>query len=173
MLIINFLLFQLAWFACVIGAAYQLPWLGVVITAVILSWHFSRVHQVKPEALLMSLALIIGGCFDQFMLMTEWVKYQSHGWSNAIVPMWILALWVAFASTLNVSLAWMHGRYLIALIFGAVGGPLAYLGADKLGAVTLDGNASYIALSIGWAIITPLLLYLTQHLNGFTVKEVS
>ncbi|MEK9940662.1 MAG: DUF2878 family protein, partial [Methylotenera sp.] len=32
MLIINFVLFQLAWFACVLGAANSQPWLGVGVT---------------------------------------------------------------------------------------------------------------------------------------------
>jgi hypothetical protein len=55
----------------------------------------------------------------------------------------------------------------VAIIFGAVGGPLAYLGAAKLGAVTLAGTSSYIALSIGWAIITPLLLNISTRFDGF------
>ncbi|MGB7816354.1 MAG: DUF2878 domain-containing protein [Methylotenera sp.] len=170
MLITNLILFQLAWFSCVAGAAYQMPWLGVFITLAILSWHLSRANQVKPELLLIILMLIIGACFDQLLLMAQWVEYQSHGWNDSIVPVWILALWVAFASTLNVSLAWMQGRYLIAMLFGTAGGPIAYFGADKLGAVTLNGSASYIALSVGWAVITPLLLYLAKYLNGFKAE---
>jgi hypothetical protein len=81
------------------------------------------------------------------------------------VPVWILALWLAFASTLNLSLAWMQGRYLIAMLFGASGGPLAYFGAQNIGAVTLQSSASYVALSVGWAVITPALLYLAKHIN--------
>jgi len=39
MLILNFILFQIAWFACVLGAANAMPWLGVLVTVVILIWH--------------------------------------------------------------------------------------------------------------------------------------
>ena len=54
------------------------------------------------------------------------------------------------------------------LLFGAIGGPLAYIGAARLGAVSLDAlPLSYVALSVGWAIITPLLLKLTERLDGF------
>lgn len=167
MLITNFLLFQLAWFSCVAGAAHGLPWLGVAVTLATLTWHFSAAYKRKPELLLITLALILGACFDQSMLAAEWVNYQNHGWNNGLVPVWILALWAAFASTLNVSLAWMQGRYLIATLFGAAGGPMAYLGAEQLGAVTLNGEPAYTALSIGWAVITPSLLYMTKHFNGF------
>jgi hypothetical protein len=84
---------------------------------------------------------------------------------------WILALWLAFASTLNLSLAWMQGRYLIAMLFGASGGPLAYFGAQNIGAVTLPSSTSYIALSVGWAVITPVLLYIAKHTNGFKTEH--
>lgn len=171
MLIINFILFQLAWFACVIGAAQGLPWLGVIVTLLILAWHFFHAKQRKYELILILSALIIGAFFDQFILSMEWVSYQAHGWSSGLVPAWILALWVAFASTLNLSLAWMQGRYLIAVLFGASGGPLAYFGAQNIGAVYLPETASYVALAVGWAVITPALLHLASRLNHSKVDN--
>ena len=167
MVIINFILFQLAWFACVLGAAKAMPWLGVGATVVILAWHFYTAKQAKPEALLMLMALMIGAIFDQVMLSSHLIDYMHHGWSADIVPVWILALWLGFATALNVTLRWMRGRYLIAILFGAIGAPLAYLSAAKLGALTLQGTATYIALGIGWAIITPLLLIISTKLDGF------
>lgn len=167
MVIANFLLFQLAWFACVVGAAHSMPWLGVAVTLVVLMWHLYSAKQPKSELLLIFSVLIIGACFDQAMVVSTWVDYQYHGWSERIVPVWILALWVAFATTLNVSLAWMQNRYYIALIFGAIGGPLAYLGAERLGAVSLNVPSAYVALSIGWAMITPAVMYMAKHLNGY------
>jgi hypothetical protein len=88
-----------------------------------------------------------------------------------LVPVWILALWVAFASTLNVSLAWMQGRYLLSVLFGAGGGPLAYFGAQNIGAVNLPDTMSYVALGVGWAVITPALLYFASRLNDSKVDN--
>jgi len=173
MILINFILFQLAWFSCVVGAAKGMPWLGVAVTMVILRWHFHKARQAKPEFILISAALVIGACFDQLMLWMHVVAYQQHGWSISLVPVWILALWVAFATTLNVSLAWMQERYLVSILFGAAGGPLAYLGAERIGAILLQGYPSYIALSLGWAVITPTLLYLASQLNGFKTEHSS
>ena len=48
-IIINFVLFQIGWFACVLGAAKQMPWLGVITVAAILVWHLSQAKQAKPE----------------------------------------------------------------------------------------------------------------------------
>ena len=167
MRVINFILFQLAWFSCVIGAAKGMPWLGVVVTLATVIWHLTQAKAIKPEAMLILSALAVGASYDQILLALNLVTYVHHGWNVAFVPVWILALWVAFSSILNVSLRWMRGKHLIAIVFGAIGGPLAYVGAEKLGAVTLHGGSSYIALSVGWAIITPLLLLISSHQDGF------
>ncbi len=167
-LIINFVLFQIGWFASVLGAAKQLPWLGVIVVAVIVAWHLLQAKQAKPELVLLVIALLIGGLFDQLMLINGLISYQAHGWSISLLPSWILALWAVFVTVLNVSLRWMRGKWLVAILFGAVGGPLAYMGAEKLGAVTLNAlPMSYVALSVGWAILTPLLLKISEKFDGF------
>jgi Protein of unknown function (DUF2878) len=166
--IINFVLFQIGWFACVLGAARQLPWLGVLVVLAIVAWHLWQARQPKVEVILLLIALLIGGLFDQMLLSLNLVSYQAHGWSSTLVPAWILALWAVFVTVLNVSLRWMRGKWLVAILFGAIGGPLAYMGAAKLGAATLNAlPASYIALSIGWAILTPLLLKVSEKFDGF------
>ena len=71
------------------------------------------------------------------------------------------------------SLAWLHDRYVIAMLFGALGGPLAYAAAQKLGAVTVTSSNAYIALAIGWGLITPLLVLIAKHFNGFSAKVVT
>ena len=154
-ILINFVLFQIGWFACVLGAAKQMPWLGVIVVAAIIAWHLSKAKQAKPELILLALVLIIGGSFDQLMLSSGLISYQAHGWEflnnpSALTPAWILALWAEFVTILNVSLRWMRNKWLVAILFGAIGGPLAYMGAEKLGAVTLNSlPATYIALSVG------------------------
>lgn len=171
-LISNFVLFQLSWFACVIGASKAMPWVGVAITAVVVAWHIMQAPQKKPEIILTLICLLIGAVFDQAIVSSELITYMHHGWSTALVPAWILAMWLAFSTLLNVGLRWMRGLYIVAILFGAIGGPLAYMGAEKLGAVILHGNNSYIVLSLGWAIITPLLLAIAARFDGFAqVKE--
>ncbi|MGB5202220.1 MAG: DUF2878 domain-containing protein, partial [Sedimenticolaceae bacterium] len=88
-------------------------------------------------------------------------------WHAALAPYWIVAMWMGFATTLNVSLGWLKGRYWLAALFGAVGGPLAYLAGAKLGGITLiSSEAALTALALGWATIMPLLMYLAARLDG-------
>ncbi|MGB4812130.1 MAG: DUF2878 domain-containing protein [Methylophilaceae bacterium] len=167
-IILNFVLFQISWFACVIGAAKQTPWLGVAVVLACITWHLANAKNARAELVLMLISLVIGGLFDQIMQSTGLINYASHGWSTSLVPVWILALWLAFTSTLNMSLRWMRGKNLVAVFFGLIGGPLAYIGAEKLGAVSLSNYPMhYVALGLGWGIITPLLLKISQHFDGF------
>lgn len=171
--VINFILMQAAWFACVLGAARAMPWIGVIATLFIVAWHLMQAIEAKPEITLLCIALFIGASFDQIMHSTHLVTYQSHGWSDSLVPAWILALWAGFSTALNVSLRWMHGKWLVAIAFGAFGGPLAYMGAARLGAVSLNYYPqSHIALGLGWAILTPTLLLIAQKFDGYKVEGV-
>jgi len=170
MLLLNFALFQVSWFACVMGAAHSQPWLGVIVTIMVLAWHLYQTNQAHRELKVLVSTMMIGALLDQSLLSLNLIDYQHHGWSISIVPVWILALWLAFATTLNMSMAWMHKRYWISFIFGMIGGPLAYLAAEKLGAVVVAGQLAYVALAVGWAILTPLLLLIARHIN--TVESV-
>jgi hypothetical protein len=166
MLILNFILFQIAWFACVLSAANAKPWLGVLITAVILAWHLYQSKNLSSELKLLVYTVMIGALLDQVLVSFNLVNYSYHGWHQSIVPVWILALWLAFSTTLNMSLGWMQTRYFVGFIFGMIGGPLAYLAAEKLGAVIITSQLSYLVLAIGWATITPTLLYIARRVNA-------
>ena len=170
--IINFVLYEIAWFSSVIGAANNMPWLGVQVIIAVLAWHFIQAKKPSLEVTLLLITLIIGGLFDQILLSSGLIFYESHGWSNHIVPAWILTMWAGFVTLLNISLRWMRGRLILSIFFGAIGGPLAYAAAASLGAVSLnDGLLSYLTLSFGWAILTPLLLKLAEKFDGYKVAK--
>lgn len=83
----------------------------------------------------------------------------------ALPPPWMLALWANFATTLNLSLAGLQTRPWLAALLGLAGGPLAYWGGAGLGAMTFVAPLpALIALALGWALLTPLLLALATTL---------
>ena len=76
-------------------------------------------------------------------------------------------MWMLFATTLNVSMRWLRGKTMLAVLIGFIGGPASYLGGQAIGSVILiDEIAALIALAIGWAVIMPLLMRLSQSLDG-------
>ena len=76
-------------------------------------------------------------------------------------------MWMLFATTLNVSMRWLRGRPKLAAIFGLIGGPASYIAGQKLGGIVLDNEfAALLALAIGWAVIMPVLIWLSENLDG-------
>jgi hypothetical protein len=163
----NFILFQVGWFSCVWSAAADRPWVGVLVIGGIVVIHLLRAPMPKKEFQLILLALGIGLMFDSFLVVQGWVKYSSGTIVAHLAPSWIVALWGLFATMLNVSLRWMRGRWMTAACLGAIGGPAAYYGGLRLGALQFGNmQAGLTALAIGWAVLTPLLLVLSERFDG-------
>lgn len=164
---LNFFLFQASWFACVLGGAQGTPWVGPLVVAGVAAYHVTRASNPIAELSLLAMAAGIGVAFDSALAATGWVSYPSGQWHPLLAPYWIVALWVAFATTLNVSMSWLKQHRWLAVAFGALGGPIAYLGGSKLGGITLNNpTMALITLALGWAIITPVLTFIATHLDG-------
>lgn len=166
--IVNFLLFQLGWFACVLGAAAMQPWAGVALALAIVGFHLLRTPHRQTEAALILVATLTGTLWDSLLVAYGWLHYPSGMIGPALAPVWIIALWALFATTLNVSLRWLRPRPVLAALCGAIGGPLAFYAGLRLGAVEIpDLPATLALLAAGWAMLTPLLLLSARRLDGF------
>ncbi|HVQ04276.1 MAG TPA: DUF2878 family protein [Burkholderiaceae bacterium] len=153
-----------AWFACVLGAAHGWPGVGVAVTAAVVATFVARSDKPAVDAALVGVAVAVGGVWDTAMLQFGWITYAAPGPLPMFAPAWILALWALFAIALREPLRWLHGRWPLAALLGALGGPLSYAGAERLGACTLNRPvATETALALGWAAIVPLLLMLARR----------
>lgn len=171
-LVINFIAFQIGWFAVVLSAAAYMPWLGVAIAASVVTLHLARAERPRGELTLLAICGVAGALWDSLLVTLGWVSYPSGIFLNGFAPFWIIMMWLLFATTLNVSLGWLKGRPLLAAGFGLVGGPLSYMAGQKLDAIVLiEPFAAITALAIGWALMMPLLLVLAERYNG--VKAVA
>ena len=170
-LIVNVLLFQAGWFACVLGAAGGMPALGLYAAVIVIGWHLFRARHPGPEATLVAVAIAAGLVFETALLHTRSLTFESGVWIAGVAPLWMVALWAMFATTLNVSLRWMRSRPWLAAIFGGVGGPLAYYGGAQLGALEfLLAGPAIAFIACGWALITPLLLRAAQRMDGYATQ---
>jgi hypothetical protein len=172
-LLVHFVAFQLGWFACVLGAAQGLPWLGPVVVAVVVALHLATARRAAPELCLVLSAMAIGLVVDSLLLATGWLQYSVGVLLPGLAPYWIVAMWALFATTLNVSMGWMRGRTVLAVLMGAIGGPLSYLAGEKLGAIELTQPVHALAaLAVAWAIAMPALMWLASRFDGVREQPV-
>ena len=166
-MLINFIAFQVGWFACVLGAANGMPWLGPIVVTAAVALHLARARRPLQEFWLVCCAMAFGLVADSLLLATGWLSYPAGLWLPGLAPYWIVAMWALFATTLNVSMGWMRGRPLLTFLMGAVGGPLSYWAGQKLGAIELDPPGyALVALALAWGIAMPLLMWLAGRLDG-------
>ncbi|MDH3552484.1 MAG: DUF2878 domain-containing protein [Gammaproteobacteria bacterium] len=171
LLMINFAAFQIGWVSSVIGGAQQMPWLGPLAAVVALTIHFRAARRPIEEILLVLSCALIGAAFDSVLVASGWVSYSSGQISSVLAPYWIVTMWMLFATTLNVSMRWLRGKPAIAAAFGLIGGPLAYIAGQKLGGIELSNPiAALIALGIGWAVMMPILLRLSEIFDGMSAE---
>ena len=166
MKLINFGLFQLGWFISIWGAAHQTLLVSMMAIGLILMIHIIQARHKKEAAILLLMIMVLGPIFDQCLLSLGLIEYKSQ-FSEYIVPIWIVALWGLFASTLNISLSWLRHYKILAVLFGLIGGPLSYIAAEKLNAIQLMNSYALIAIALGWALLTPLSLLMAEKWNGF------
>jgi len=166
-LLLNAGLFQAAWFAAVLGAAYERAWLGPLVLLPVLAINLAMASDRRSELKLWAVAGVLGLLFDTALVATGVFTPRRQLFPHPFSPPWMIGLWLNFAATLNQSLGWLHARSLLAALFGAVGGPLAYYGGARLGATeAIPGVEGLLILAIGWGVITPLLFKLARNLRS-------
>lgn len=163
--IVSFALFQLAWFAAVLGGAHDLDFIGSCPALALFAFHIASNHRRWFESCAIILAIFIFGMvIELIVLKSGAIIYRGTTASAAFPPLWILALWLAFATLPDRALLWLSGRVVLQIIFGALGGPLSYVAGEKLGAAHLNPSLSYAiaVLAIAWAIATPTCFRLVE-----------
>ena len=169
----NFAFFQACWLVCVMGGAAGRPWLGVAMVALVVTLHLRWATRPLIELSLLLSVGAIGAVWDGLLAGFGWLVYPSGHIIQWVAPSWIIAMWVGFAMTLNVSLRWLRGRYTAAFFLGLIGGPLAFLAGARLGGVVFpDPVIALSALAAGWSVITPSLVWLASRLDGYTPAPV-
>jgi hypothetical protein len=154
---LNILGFQVAWWSCVLTARADAAWIGVCVAVVVFALHLAISPQRMREAWFIPLATVLGYAADTLATRLGALEFAAD--SALWPPLWIAALWLSFATTLNTTFAWLQRRLAVAAALGAVSGPLAYAAGAGLGVVALpDPLRSIVVLGGLWGMTVPLLV---------------
>jgi hypothetical protein len=166
--LVNFALAEVGWFAAVAGAAAGRPWLGPLVAIGVVAIHLLVARGRAGELLLLAVTGLIGLGLDGLLKVTGVVAYAADvapvPW---LAPVWIVALWLLFATMLNESLAWLQGRPAPAAVLGAIFGPLSYLAGARLEAAWFPRSTAVamVALAVMWGLTLPFLLWVASRVR--------
>jgi len=159
----NVLGYQTVWFACVGGAASGRPWLGVLAALAFALATLALAGSRAADLRTLAVVLPLGFLLDSGLVASGWISYSPSGPAQALAPIWIASIWLAFAFTLNHSLAFLRPHRALTALLGLAGGPLAYWGASRaFGVIEFAQPAVMTLVVVGlcWAVLLPLLFAL-------------
>jgi Protein of unknown function (DUF2878) len=172
---VNFAMFYLGWFSCVVGAARGWLWLGPAVAAVLLLVHLALTPSRVREARLILLAGLFGFAVDTSLASAGLFSFTRTSVTPWLSPLWMVALWMLFATTLNGSMSWLAGRYGLAALLGFLFGPVSYVAGARLGAIDLPDRwiGSLAGVAVAWAFAMPTLLMLRDRLSKAPAERAS
>lgn len=162
--------FYVAWIGCILASFRSLPSayaLAATLPFVFISvWFERRIHEPIGRRLWAVGLITILGVIQDSMLISLHLLELSPGqtWefsSIQITPFWYVCIWLQLALSVLVWARWALPSYAWAAM-GAVGGPLSFIAAEKMGAIHI--HMPMEALGLLWALVIPLQIGLTQKL---------
>ncbi|MFM7056582.1 MAG: DUF2878 domain-containing protein [Planctomycetota bacterium] len=164
---LNFLMYQVGWLACVIGASMGAGGPAAAFAGLLVVAHICLAAEAFVELQLTLTAMLAGCVVDGVCIWAGILRFSDHGILPGLPPFWMTVLWMQFATTLRYSLSWLQGHLLLAGISGLIGAPAAFLGGARLGAVELSSPAfpGLLILGILWSMAMPLLVWCSVGLG--------
>lgn len=156
--VINAVLFQAAWFGCVLGGAQDVALWGLA-AVLALAVYSLNAGTAGRDLVLASVAAAVG-----FLVETLWIRSGVLVYGDAMMaPLWIVLLWVGVGLTINHSLSMFKRRPWLGGLLAAGSAPLSYLAGERFAAVTVPDPWLLGAVSASWFVLFTLAFALARE----------
>jgi hypothetical protein len=144
------------------------PYSAVLAVVPFILIHFATTQEKLPDLKLLLTMALLGTVLDSLYIALGLIHYNG-GYSPYIAPLWVTALWALLSISINHSLSWLQDNLWMASLFGAIGAPISYLAAIKLGAGTLTAPPWLVLTAIGlaWSLLFPALFKLSAAFHPY------
>ncbi|CAG36880.1 hypothetical protein DP2151 [Desulfotalea psychrophila LSv54] len=153
--LINVLIYQSIWFLSILGGNSG-AWFGLLLLCAHLFYSATKSADLRMIGALFVAGLLLDGTLHQ-------VGFFSFTETGFPIPFWLLVIWLGLAITPNHSLAWLQKKPLLAMLFGTLGGPIAYWAGVRMGAAHFNWELlpSLGTLAVIWGLLWPLVMHLS------------
>jgi hypothetical protein len=158
--LLNAGLFQVAWFACVLGGARDVSSWGLLSVFALLVYALTAPTR-RSDLSMAAVAAAVGFLVDTLWIRTGILDY--HG--AAVAPLWIVLLWVGVGLTINHSLSLFKARPWLGGLLAGAGAPFSYLAGERLGAVSVPDPWLLPIISLVWALLFLVAFTLARGLG--------
>jgi hypothetical protein len=161
-IILNLAIFQIGWIVAILGGNLY----AFLYTVFAIAIHQQFVVEHVSEWKLIGIIVLVG--FSWAMVMTQAQILFFPDADIFGIPLWLICLWVLFATMFQHCLRWLQPRRFLSAFFAAVFGPLSYWFGTQISSAEMAEPLwfSIIILSVGWAVFFPCGMHLAQKARG-------
>jgi hypothetical protein len=161
-IVLNLVIFQVGWMIAVLGGNIYAA-LYTTFAIVIHQWF---VLKDASEWKLIGITMFVGCAWDITVAQTQILIFPSQEFFG--IPLWLVCLWLLFATTVQHCLRWLQTRLVLAAFVAAVFGPFSYWLGAQISHVKMAEPLwlSIVVISLGWAVIFPIGMYLARKYYG-------
>jgi hypothetical protein len=182
--IINAVGFQLVWFVCVQGNDLNAA-VAVVLLLVVYLMMFRIDFKILMGLIVFSLVGYMGDGVIAMLFHLDYLgslDYNDH--LIFLAPVWLLGLWIGFATTLNHSMQWLFKTPFLTIFIALFIVPVSYFAGIKLSGstfnISIDALRSgsmpselfFVAEGIWWAVLLIGYKKLSTLSQTIAVKHV-
>lgn len=159
----DLVVFHFAWLGIVWGGGHGVVALVAISLGAQMLVHLGLSPFPRRELLWAMAAGVLGWALDSLLGVAGVFAFPG-----ALAPVWLLCLWIAFATTIEPGLTWFRGRLAWAALLGAVAGPFSYEMGARLGALHwgVTPPLGWAALALVWAVALPLMVRFSVQGEG-------
>lgn len=163
--LIDFVLFQAVWFACVLATRSPYPLILPLVGTILVLGRVVQKGRLRRALPLGLTCIAIGTLGDALLVQLGLLSFSPY--PNLLgAPLWMIALWINFGLMLNPLFSWFMENCVRSLLGFSIGGALAYYSGEKLEVLSLEnGWQSILAIGAEWAVAGLILHFLWLKLS--------
>ena len=149
---VNMLINNLFWAGCVVGR-YDFFWLVAPAIACYVALLVSAGVVTLKQ---LSFPIVLGICIDSLFTASGVFQFEQE---MPFLPFWMWSLWIAFSTTLPLSLRLLGSNNYLAALTGGLGFPFSYYLGYKLGAIEFGLPLPWLIalVALTWAGLLPVM----------------
>lgn len=164
--------FYIGWWATIWGVGKGWNWLALVFA--LSMWSVQAIWSGgRPrESIFIGVLAIIGFFTESCLIQIGLFSIEPP---HEVAPLWMVSLWIMFASTFEGMTSNFEKRQYLLIIGAAIGGPFSYYAGEKLGLIRYSRplGMSLLIHGVLWALLVPSLIWLRKQILSWRLARVS
>lgn len=160
-LAIDIIGFQSTWWAAALGAGAGRWEPGVIVGVIVMALQVALASGRAGLLATLLVAGVLGVVLESLLIASGLVTYAAAWPASFAPPVWLIALWMVFATCIEATARMLGNHALIkSAVVGALVAPPTYWAGQGFGALKL-AEPIWLALAataVIWAIATPVML---------------